>query len=94
MNVADLITTDPDILSGQPVFAGTRVPVETLFDHLEAGIPLDEFLDNFPTVSKEQAVALLDMAAKMLPTDKAEEISDFADFVSKCYEEQQLAQRI
>jgi len=66
MNVADLITTDPDILSGQPVFAGTRVPVETLFDHLEAGIPLDEFLDDFPTVTKEQAIALLDMANKLL----------------------------
>ncbi len=66
MNVADLITTDPDILSGQPVFAGTRVPVETLFDHLEAGIPLDEFLDDFPTVTRVQAIALLDMAAKLL----------------------------
>ena len=66
MNVADLITTDPDILSGQPVFAGTRVPVETLFDHLEAGIPLDEFLDDFPTVTRGQAIALLDMATKLL----------------------------
>lgn len=66
MNVADLITTDPDILSGQPVFAGTRVPVETLFDHLEAGIPLDEFLDDFPTVTRVQAIALLDMATKLL----------------------------
>lgn len=66
MNVADLITTDPDILSGQPVFAGTRVPVETLFDHLEAGIPLDEFLDDFPTVTRTQAIALLDMATKLL----------------------------
>lgn len=66
MNVADLIITDPDILGGQPVFAGTRVPVETLFDHLEAGIPLDEFLDDFPTVSREQAIALLDMATKLL----------------------------
>ncbi|QKG56285.1 DUF433 domain-containing protein [Hymenobacter sp. BRD128] len=66
MNVADLITTDPDILGGQPVFAGTRVPVETLFDHLEAGIPLDEFLDDFPTVTRAQAIALLDMATKLL----------------------------
>ncbi|MEJ7663881.1 MAG: DUF433 domain-containing protein [Hymenobacter sp.] len=66
MNVTDLITTDPDILGGQPVFTGTRVPVETLFDHLEAGVPLDEFLDDFPTVSRSQAVALLDVASKLL----------------------------
>lgn len=66
MQVNELLNSDPDILSGQTVFAGTRVPVETLFDHLEAGIPLDEFLDDFPTVSREQAVALLDMANKLL----------------------------
>jgi uncharacterized protein (DUF433 family) len=69
MQVNELITSDPDILSGQTVFAGTRVPVETLFDHLEAGIPLDEFLDDFPTVSREQAVALLEVASKLI-TDK------------------------
>ena len=55
-----------DILGGQPVFRGTRVSVESLFDHLEAGVPLDEFLDDFPTVSKEQAIALLDVANKLL----------------------------
>ena len=66
MQVNELITSDPDILSGQTVFAGTRVPVETLFDHLEAGIPLNEFLDDFPTVRKEQAVALLEVASKLL----------------------------
>ncbi|QKG51891.1 DUF433 domain-containing protein [Hymenobacter sp. BRD67] len=69
MQVNELITSDPDILSGQTVFAGTRVPVETLFDHLEEGIPLDEFLDDFPTVSREQAVALLEVASRLL-TDK------------------------
>jgi uncharacterized protein (DUF433 family) len=66
MNVADLITTDPEILSGQPVFAGTRVPVETLFDHLEAGMPLDEFLDDFPTVSREQTVLLLRVSSTLV----------------------------
>ena len=66
MDIKDLITIDPDILGGQPVFAGTRVPVESLFDHLEAGVPLDEFLDDFPTVSREQAVGLLDMANRLL----------------------------
>ena len=74
MNVVDLITIDPDILSGQPVFAGTRVPVETLFDHLEAGVPLDEFLDDFPTVSREQAVALLEAASKLLTAKNIQQI--------------------
>lgn len=66
MDVNEIITIDKDILSGQPVFKGTRVPVESLFDHLEAGVPPDEFLDDFPTVSKEQAIALLDIANKLL----------------------------
>ena len=59
MNIKEIINVDAEILSGQPVFTGTRVPVESLFDHLESGISLDEFLDDFPTVSKEQATALL-----------------------------------
>lgn len=66
MNVNEIITIDSDILGGQPVFKGTRVPVESLFDHLEVGVPLDEFLNDFPTVSKEQAIALLAIANKLL----------------------------
>ncbi len=66
MEINEIINVDEEILGGQPVFRGTRVPVESLFDHLEAGVPLDEFLDDFPTVSKEQAVALLDVANKLL----------------------------
>lgn len=66
MEISEIITIDEDILGGQPVFRGTRVPVESLFDHLEAGVPLDEFLDDFPTVSKEQAISLLDVANKLL----------------------------
>ena len=66
MDIKALITIDPDILGGQPVFAGTRVPVESLFDHLEAGVPLDEFLDEFPTVNRTQAVALLEVANRLL----------------------------
>jgi len=66
MDVQEIITIDNDILGGQPVFKGTRVPVESLFDHLEAGVSLDEFLEDFPTVSKEQAIALLDIANKLL----------------------------
>ena len=66
MNIKDLINIDADILGGQPVFTGTRVPVESLFDHLEAGVSLAEFLEDFPTVKKEQAVAVLEMANKLL----------------------------
>lgn len=74
MDVRELITIDNDILGGQPVFKGTRVPVESLFDHLEAGVPLDEFLDDFPTVSKEQAIALLDIANKLLTSKNAAQL--------------------
>ncbi len=66
MELRDLLVIDPDILGGQPVFKGTRVPVESLFDHLESGISLDEFLEDFPTVSKDQAVAALEIAARLL----------------------------
>lgn len=66
MDISEIITIDNEILGGQPVFKGTRVPVESLFDHLEAGVSLNEFLNDFPTVSKEQAIALLDMANKLL----------------------------
>jgi uncharacterized protein (DUF433 family) len=66
MDISEIINIDSDILSGQPVFKGTRVPVESLFDHLEAGVSLDEFLDDFPTVSKTQAIGLLDIANKLM----------------------------
>jgi len=66
MDLKTLITVDHDILGGQPVFAGTRVPVESLFDHLEAGVSLNDFLDDFPTVSRAQAVASLEAANKFL----------------------------
>lgn len=66
MDIKELITIDRDILGGQPVFKGTRVPVESLFDHLEVGVSLDEFLEDFPTVSKDQAIALLNIANKLL----------------------------
>ena len=57
-----LITISPEYLSGAPIFTGTRVPVQALFDYIEAGDPLDEFLDDFPNVSREHAVAVLEMA--------------------------------
>jgi len=63
-----LITVDPEIHSGTPVFSGTRVPIKTLFDHLVAGDPLEVFLDDFPSVSRELAVAVLEEArAALLP---------------------------
>jgi uncharacterized protein (DUF433 family) len=61
----DIVHSDPDILGGTPVFVGTRVPVRTLLDYLEGGEPLEEFLDNFPTVTREQAVAFLEEAGRM-----------------------------
>jgi uncharacterized protein (DUF433 family) len=56
------------------VFRGTRVPVESFFDHLEAGVPLDEFLDDFPTVSREQAVALLGLANKLVTSKNVSQL--------------------
>lgn len=61
-----LITSDPDRLGGTPCFAGTRVPVKTLFDHLAAGDPLDVFLDDFPDISREQAIAVLNASRAAL----------------------------
>jgi len=61
-----VVHSDPDIMSGTPVFVGTRVPFQTLLDYLEAGQPLNEFLEDFPTVSKEQAIASLEQAKDAL----------------------------
>jgi uncharacterized protein (DUF433 family) len=61
-----VIHSDPEILGGTPVFVGTRVPMKTLLDYLEAGDPLDEFLAHFPSVSREQAIAALELAKEML----------------------------
>ena len=58
--------SNPEILGGTPVFVGTRVPVQSLFDYLEGGDTLDEFLRQFPSVKREQAVAALDMARDSL----------------------------
>ncbi|MEW6248920.1 MAG: DUF433 domain-containing protein [Nitrospirota bacterium] len=63
-----LITSSPDVLGGTPVFAGTRVPVETLIEYLEGGETIDDFLEGFPTVTREQVIAFLEEAkARMLP---------------------------
>lgn len=57
---------DPEIMSGTPVFAGTRIPVKILFDYLMEGEPLDEFLENSPSISREKARAVLDLAQELL----------------------------
>lgn len=63
-----LITTSPEVLGGTPVFAGTRVPVQTLIEYLEGGETINDFLEGFPTVTREQVIAFLEEAkARMLP---------------------------
>ena len=64
--LSSIIHSDPEILGGVPVFVRTRVPVKTLLDYLEAGDCLDEFLDDFPSVKREQAVAALHLARELL----------------------------
>ena len=66
MNASDLITVDPDILGGTPVFKGTRVPVKTLFDYLEGNYTLEEFLECFPSVTREMARQLLERSESAL----------------------------
>ncbi len=61
-----VVSRDPEVHSGDPVFVGTRVPVDTLVDYLAGGDTLDEFLDNFPTVSREQAIAALELMREAL----------------------------
>ena len=64
------ISIDPEVMSGAAVFSGTRVPVQNLFDYIEGGEDLSEFLDDFPSVSKETALAVLEMAKKSLTSEK------------------------
>ena len=64
--VEQAISRDPDVMHGTPVFRGTRVPVQTLFDYLEGGETLDDFLDGFPTVSRELAIQALEEAKHLL----------------------------
>jgi len=63
---AQIISRSPDIMSGASVFTGTRVPVQTMIDYLAGGHPLDEFLDDFPTVRREQALELLQRVKQMV----------------------------
>lgn len=61
-----IITSSPDVMSGAPVFAGTRVPVQTLLDYLKGGDSIDDFLEGFPTVTREQVIALLEEAEEQI----------------------------
>jgi uncharacterized protein (DUF433 family) len=70
MTTRDLVVhSDPEIMGGVPVFVGTRVPIKNLFDYLEAGDSLDSFLDSFPSVTRTQAVAVLEIAREALTAD-------------------------
>lgn len=66
MSKQKVIHSDPKIMSGAPVFVGTRVPIKGLFDYIEAGDTLDEFLEDFPGVSREQAIAAIELAHEFL----------------------------
>lgn len=61
-----VVSRDPEVMGGTPVFAGTRVPVQTLLDYLEAGESIDDFLEGFPTVTRSQVVAFLEQATARL----------------------------
>ena len=69
MDVKEIIEVDPEKMSGTPVFTGTRVPINHLFDYLEAGDSIDEFLNDFPTVKREQALGVLELMRKRLLTE-------------------------
>ena len=66
-----VVSSSPDIMGGTPVFPGTRVPVQTLLDYLEAGDTIDDFLSGFPTVTREHVVAFLERATSLAVTDAA-----------------------
>ncbi len=72
---AEVINIDPKILSGTPVFSGTRVPVEILFDHLETGLSIDEFLDDYPSIRKSQVIQVLEMAGKLFSSKDIQKIN-------------------
>ena len=64
------INIDPETMGGTPVFIGTRVPIQTLFDYMEGGDSINEFLDDYPNVSKDAAIQVLEMAKKYLTSEK------------------------
>jgi uncharacterized protein (DUF433 family) len=78
LKVKEYISINKEVLGGQPVFKNTRVPVETLFDHLEKGSSIEEFLEDFPSVTHDQAVAVLEIANKLLTSGNIEKLYEAA----------------
>lgn len=78
MKLSGIILSDPEILHGTPVFKGTRVAVESLFWHLEDGVTIDGFLEDFPGVTREQCHAVIEMAAKIVGSKKLMELYENA----------------
>ncbi len=76
--IKNIINIDPEVLGGQPVFKGTRVPIDALFMHLEQGVSLNEFLEDFPTVTREQAVAVLELAEKLVTSKNIQKLYEAA----------------
>lgn len=74
----DLITTSNEVLGGRPVFKGTRVPVESLIWHLEKGVTLDQFLDDFPSVTKAQAVGVLELVGGLFTPERIRKLYEAA----------------
>jgi uncharacterized protein (DUF433 family) len=66
-----VVVRDPGVMSGEPCFRGTRVPVKTLIDYVEEGETIDEFLDDFPTVGRNQVIAFLEQAERLMITEVA-----------------------
>jgi uncharacterized protein (DUF433 family) len=77
-NIKDLISIDAEVQGGQPVFIGTRVPVVSLFYHLERGVSLDEFLADFPTVKKELAISILEVAENLFSSGNISKLYETA----------------
>ena len=76
--IQEIVYRNDDLMGGAAVFKGTRVPIETLFDHLEEGIGIDEFLQDFPSVSRSQVIDLLDSLNELLKGDKLTQIYEIA----------------
>jgi uncharacterized protein (DUF433 family) len=72
------INIDPQILSGTPVFNGTRIPVEVLFDYLETGLTIDEFITDYPAVKKKQVIQVLEIAEKLLVSNNPKGLNETA----------------
>lgn len=75
---AYVIHINPEILGGTPVFRGTRVPIETLFDHLKSGITIEEFLDDFPSVNREQVTQVLELVGQLFSSEKVKQFYETA----------------